>query len=513
MRFLRGALAPVIAAILVTAGAMPARAEESRALDLAFSAASQRATLLAAAPYQAPANTLPAVFSGADYDAYRKLRPRPEASVWGKAGNPFALEPLPRGWLYPEPVSIHVVHRDGTTGQFDSPNAVDFVDFPAATDGDRHALGVSGWRAITRPGVAGDGYEFAVFQGGVYFRAVGQGQVYGASARALAIGTGSPKGEEFPRFTDFWVLEPETRDDTLRFVAVSDSPSAAAVYRFALRPGSDAIIDVAAEIHPRVDISEAGVAPLSSMYLHGPADPRANSASSADKRPEVHDSDGLSIISKSGEAIWRPLANPAQLQGSAFAGTPARFGFEQRQRDPAAYADGEAKYEQRPSIVIEPVGDWGEGDIRLLEIPTANEYADNVTAFWRPAQPWLAGATYSLAYRLHWSAALASTSLARVISTEVGMAPETDRLRRFDLAFEAGAPLSEGQLKPDVWSAGGKLSNIRVARDGDRRARLRFDLEPGAASVVEIHAALTNTPMSGETSQLTETWLFRWTPE
>ena len=492
---------------------MPARAEDSHPIDRAFTEASAHAVQLAAAPYIAPDKTLPAAFSGADYDAYSKLRPRPEASVWGKLGNPFGLLPLPRGWLYPEPVSIHLVHRDGATGKFDSPNAVDFVDFPAATDGDRHALGASGWRAITKPGVAGDGYEFAVFQGGVYFRAVGQGQVYGVSARALAVGTGSPKGEEFPRLTDFWVLEPEANDDTLRFVAVSDSPSASAAYRFALRLGSDAIIDVAPEIHPRVDISEAGVAPLSSMYLHGPADPRANNASWADKRPEVHDSDGLSVILQSGETIWRPLANPAHLQGSAFTGTPVRFGFEQRQRDPAAYADGEAKYEQRPSVVIEPVGDWGEGDIRLLEIPTANEYADNVTAFWRPAQPWLAGATYSLAYRLHWSAALASTNLARVISTEVGMAPETDRLRRFDITFEADAALPEGQLKPDVWSAGGKMSNIRIARDGDRRARLRFDLEPGAASVVELHAALTNSPTGGETSQLTETWLFRWTPE
>lgn len=510
MRFLRGGLASsLIAATILTAGAAPARADDARALDRAFSEASQRATLLAGAPYAAPHDTLPTTFQGADYDAYRKLRPRPERTVWGKAGNPFGLLPLPRGWLYPQPVAIHLVHRDGTVGQFNSPSVVDFVDYPAATDGDRQALGSSGWRAITKPGVAGDGYEFAVFQGGVYFRAVGQGQVYGVSARALAIGTGSPGGEEFPHFTDFWVLEPEANDDTLRFVALSDSPSATAAYRFALRPGSDAIIDVAAEIHPRVDISEAGVAPLSSMYLHGPADPRA----STDKRPEVHDSDGLSIISQSGEAIWRPLANPAHLQGSVFSGTPARFGFEQRQRDPAAYADGEAKYEHRPSVVIEPVGDWGEGDVRLLEIPTVNEYADNVAAFWRPAQPWLAGATYSFAYRLHWSGAQASTSLARVVATEVGLAPETDRVRRFDLTFEADTPIPDGALKPDVWSAGGRLSNIRVARDGERRARLRFDLEPGAAPVVELHAALTHGGMSGQTSQLTETWLFRWTPE
>lgn len=509
MRFLRGGLALSLIAATLAVGALPAAADPSRALDTAFAEASERAKVLAGTAFAAPPAALPVAFQAADYDGYRKLRPRPDRTLWGKAGNPFGLLPLPRGWLYPDTVAIHVVHRNGLTAKLDSPDTVDFVDYPAATDGDRHALGASGWRAITKPGIAGDGYEFAVFQGGVYFRAVGQGQVYGVSARALAIGTGSPAGEEFPRFTDFWVLEPEANDDTLRFVALSDSPSAAAAYRFALRPGSDAIIDVAAEIHPRVDISEAGVAPLSSMYLHGPADPRV----STDKRAEVHDSDGLSIISQSGEAIWRPLANPGHLQGSAFAGTPARFGFEQRQRDPSAYSDGEAKYERRPSVVIEPVGDWGDGEIHLLEIPTANEYADNVAAFWRPAQVWLAGGTYSFAYRLHWSDALASTRLARVVATEVGLAPETDRVRRFDLTFEADAPLPSAALKPDVWSAGGRLSNIRVARDGERRARLRFDLEPGAASVVELHAALTHAPMGGETSQLTETWLFRWTPE
>jgi len=263
MRFLRGGLALSLIAATLTVGALPAAADSSRALDTAFAEASQRAKTLAGATYSASPAALPAAFQAADYDGYRKLRPRPDRTLWGRAGNPFGLLPLPRGWLYPDTVAIHVVDRNGLTAKLDLPDAVDFVDYPAATDGDRHALGASGWRAITRPGIAGDGYEFAVFQGGVYFRAVGQGQVYGASARALAIGTGSPAGEEFPRFTDFWVLEPEANDDTLRFVALSDSPSAAAAYRFALRPGSDAIIDVAAEVHPRVDLSEAGVAPLS----------------------------------------------------------------------------------------------------------------------------------------------------------------------------------------------------------------------------------------------------------
>ena len=38
-------------------------------------------------------------------------------------------------------------------------------------------------------------------QGASYFRAIGQAMVYGLSARAVAIGTGAPEPEEFPRFT------------------------------------------------------------------------------------------------------------------------------------------------------------------------------------------------------------------------------------------------------------------------------------------------------------------------
>jgi periplasmic glucans biosynthesis protein len=497
----KGLVLPFFATVLLTTA--PAAFGQPR-LDAAFSEASRQAAALAAHPYITPAMELPAPFASLDYDSYRKLRPRTEALVWGQAGNPFAILPLPRGQLYDKRVSVRSIDLHGGVLNVTSPAQVDFVDFPSATDGQRHQLGASGWRAITRPSITGVGYEFAVFQGGTYFRAVGEGQVYGVSARALAIGTGSPDGEEFPYFTDFWVLEPEASDDTLRFVAVSDSPSAVEAYRFALRPGSDAIIDVAAEIHPRVDISEAGVAPLSSMFLHGPADPRA----SDDVRPEVHDSDGLSLVLPTGEAIWRPLSNPAHVQGSAFAGTPTRFGFEQRQRDPAAYTDGEAKYERRPSVVIEPVGDWGAGDVHLLEIPTADEYADNVAAYWRPDQAWRAGEVYSLAYRLHWSAAPATDNRAHVISTEVGFAPETNRVHRFDIVFESDAQLSAGPLTPDVWSTAGELSNIRVTHEGDTRAHLRFDLEPGKAPVIELHAALTD-----QTNQLTETWLFRWTPE
>lgn len=502
--------------ILLAAGLMAAPAladDEPRAGALAladelFDHASRRAAELAASDYAAPADDLPAVFRDLDYDGYRKLRPRPETMVWGESGNPFAALPLPRGGIYDEPVTLHFVAASGDVTQRSASEFVDFVDFPQATDADRAGLGMSGWRAITQPGVASAGYEFAVFQGASYFRAVGEAGVYGASARALAIGAGSPAGEEFPRFTDFWIIEPQPEDSSLFVIALADSASAASAYRFILTPGAETVIDVQADIHPRTDITEAGLAPLSSMFLHAPADPDAQ----IDDRAEVHDSDGLAIVSASGERIWRPLANPAHVQVSEFAGTPTGFGLQQRERAAEAYGDPEAKYEQRPSVWIEPQGDWGAGSIRLLEIPTDTEYADNIAAFWRPADPWRAGGVQRFAYRLHWTSNVEPSFPGRVVSTQIEKLPDAGpdevALHRFAIDFLSDADAAAPLLHPDVWSAGGVISNVSVTNEAGGIARLVFDLDPGAEQQIELHAALTDT-----SRQQTETWLFRWTPE
>jgi glucans biosynthesis protein len=489
---------------LAFADAPPTRAEFGTRADTMFAVVTRHAERLASAPHVAPDRTLPAVFEGLDYDAYRKLRPLPETTRWGEAGNPFGVLPLPRGGLYREAVGVHLIGLDGRIETLTAAPHVDFVDYAAASEADRAELGLSGWRAISRPGVAGDGYEFAVFQGGTYFRAVGKGDVYGVSARALALGAGEAAPEEFPRFTDFWIFEPRRTDDSIEVIALADSERATAAFRFVLRPGSAAAVDVMGEIHPRVDLSEVGVAPLSSMYLRGPAD----SADTSDTRPQVHDSEGLSIIAANGEHVWRPLANPAQVQVSSFAGTPMRFGLEQRSRTPEAYVDGEARYERRPSVWIEPQGDWGAGEVRLLEIPTTNEYADNIAAFWRPAEPLAAGKAHRIAYRLHFDDAPAAGAGAQVIATHIEPAPESTDTHRITIDFEGGQLGGADALLPDVWATSGAVSNIRVTRAAKTRARLSFDLAPGAAQAIELHAALVRHDL-----QLTETWLFRWTPE
>ena len=106
-----------------------------------------------------------------------------------------------------------------------------------------------------------------------------------------------------------------------------------------------------------------------------------------------------------GEQIWRPLANPRRLQVSGFQDTtPRGFGLMQRARAFADFQDLEARYHRRPGLWVEPMGDWGAGEVQLVEIPTRERdprqhrrrLASRASALQRRR------AAIRLRYRLHW---------------------------------------------------------------------------------------------------------------
>ena len=66
--------------------------------------------------------------------------------------------------------------------------------------------------------------EVAVFLGASYFRAVGQNQNFGLSARGLAVDTGLPKPEEFPYFREFWLEKPGKDATDLTVYALAGQP-------------------------------------------------------------------------------------------------------------------------------------------------------------------------------------------------------------------------------------------------------------------------------------------------
>src|SRR5580704_14869388 len=239
-------------------------------------------------------------------------------------------------------------------------------------------LGFAGFRVhypLNKPDVQD---EVCAFLGASYFRAVARGQGYGLSARGLAIKTGDPGGEEFPLFKSFWLERPAKGSDVVVIHALLDRQSAAAAFRFTLRPGAETDIDTEMALYPRVDLAQTGLAPMTSMFLFD----ANNRAGFDDYRGAVHDSHGLTMMSGKGERIWRAVTNPKTLQISAFEDAgPRGFGLVQRERNFLDYQDLEAVYEKRPSLWVEPLGDWGEGAVMLVEIPSDREVNDNIVGF------------------------------------------------------------------------------------------------------------------------------------
>jgi glucans biosynthesis protein len=457
---------------------------------------------LARRPFRAPDATLPRSLANLGYDEYRALRFDPQRALWRNADFGFQVQLFHRGFLYRHRVALYeVAERQARPIPYDpTAFALGEREHPA---GD---FGHAGFRIhfpLHRPDVSD---EVAAFLGASYFRAVGKNVTYGLSARGLAIKTADPGGEEFPLFRAFWLERPHAGANSVVVHALLDSPSAAASFRFTIRPGEQTIFDVQSSIFPRVELAAAGIAPLTSMFYFAPND----RIGIDDYRPAVHDSDGLMATSSRGEQIWRPLHNPRDLQVSVFREVnPRGFGLMQRRRDFVDYNDLEAHYERRASLWVEPIADWGEGAIQLIEIPTDSEIHDNIVAFWRPAQPMLPGEEYHFVYRLHWLAAVAGNpDLAQFTSTRVGAAGRDARLFVLDVA---GGKLAERppETPPtlEVTSDKGEIRHPVVLANTEAGGwRIHFELVPGNAPLVELRVVLKDGDQP-----LTETWLYRWT--
>ena len=230
-----------------------------------------------------------------------------------------------------------------------------------------------------------------------------------------------------------------------------------------------------------------------------------------DYRRAVHDSDGLQILTGSGEWLWRPLSNPADLQISGFSGPqPRGFGLMQRTRSFEDFLDAEAKYEQRPALWIEPIGEWGDGAVELVEIPTQNEFNDNIVAFWRPdAQP-DAGTHWSLAYRMRWTQdVLPPPEMLYVTGNYAGRHFGQDKLIFvIDFASSNAADIiSREGIAVEVAASAGQASTpvIHDVHPGGA-LRVSFELDPAGETLSELRLRLVRNGAA-----ISETWLYRWT--
>lgn len=349
--------------------------------------------------YSAPASNLPAEFSEMAFADYQKIQPRPEAFEWSERNTPFKLSFYHQGMHFNTPVKINEITSTTVKEIKYDPERFNFGDLKLDQQATKN-LGYAGFRVMYPINQKGKQDEIMSMLGASYFRVIGKGQVYGLSARGLNIDTALPSGEEFPYFREFWIERPRPQDKHLVIFALLDSPRATGAYRFILRPGKDALVDVQARVYLRDAVDELGLASLTSMFLFDPKQPPRQHSF----RPALHDSNGLAIHAGNGEWLWRPLNNPKHLAVSSWqVENPRGFGLLQRGREFSRYEDLDDRYDLRPSAWIEPRGDWGKGRIKLVEIPTQDETNDNIVAFWAPDKLPEKGQPLEFAYRMHWT--------------------------------------------------------------------------------------------------------------
>jgi glucans biosynthesis protein len=483
------------------------------ALGLTLDDVARRAQELAASPYKEPKSNLPPEVQKLTYDGYRDVRFRPEQALWRDARLPFQVMFFHQGWHFEQPVKMNEVTADGVREIRFDPEDFDYGK-NAIDKAKLGGLGFAGFRVHFGLNTRAYLDETLVFLGASYFRALGRGQRYGVSARALAIETAKSGGEEFPRFVEFWIQRPRPAATELTIFALLDSPRTAGAYRFVLRPGTTTTVEVEARLFPRSTGGKVGWAPLTSMFFFG-ANERAERE---DYRPEVHDSDGLSIRSSTGEWIWRPLVSPKHLLVTSYALTdPLGFGLMQRERRFERYEDLEAHYDLRPSAWIEPVGRWGEGRVELVQIPLPDETNDNIVAYWVPKSPPKAGEPVAWSYRVLWQKERDTLPpLAWVAQTRRGrgFAPSPDDSIELHVDFVGPtlAALPPGAtLEGDVWiDANGRIVEQHAVRNdatGGWRVAVRFRRKDGGKPV-ELRAQLREG-----TRVLSETWSYILPPD
>ncbi len=460
------------------------------------------ARALAANPFADTTVDLPPELADLTYSQYRDIQFNPDRAIWRNDPAGFSLDLFHTGFFYKNPVDVYLV-SDGEQRKLSyAPDLFIFGSKVKAPSRERdlHYSGIRLHYPLNPPGTTG---EFAVFQGASYFRAVAKGQLYGLSARGLAINTAQPQGEEFPLFRAFWVRKATPGTRSIVVHALLDSPSCTGAYRFTLRPGEETLMDVELMLFPRVDLDHVGFAPLTSMFLYDDK----NRSQFDDFRLAVHDNDGLAMQTGAGEWLWRPLNNPKTLQISAFMDSgPRGFGLMQRKRAYRDFLDLEARYERRPSLWVEPVGDWGAGHVELVEIPSDREYHDNIVAYWHPKEIIAKGTEFPLTYRLHWCQTWppGQPKLAQTQFSGAGL--NFDQNRRLFIIEFTGGNLS-GELEGEVTARPGTVANVVPTYNPETGGyRLGFELEPGDAAAVELRARLTRNG-----APVTETWLYRWT--
>ncbi|MBS0378625.1 MAG: glucan biosynthesis protein [Proteobacteria bacterium] len=460
--------------------------------------------------YRPRDDSLPQTLASLSADQYRDIRFRAASALW-RNQSLFEAEFFHRGYHNKERVNLFEVSPSGITALSYNPNFYTFGSQKAPRVPPN--VGYAGFRIHYPLQTPAYKDELISFLGASYFRVLGRNQHYGASVRGLAIDTAAQSGEEFPVFTDFWLVRPHSGDRRLTLYALLDSKSVVGAYQFEVQPGGITLVEVHCTLYLRRPVAKLGIAPLTSMFLFG-EDPSGHRYD--DPRAQVHDSDGLTIETGHGQWLWRPLVNPRELRVNRFIDeNPRGFGLIQREREPRQYGDLESQYELRPSYWVQPLGNWGKGGVELVEIPSDEEIHDNVVAYWVPSDSPAVGRPVSYNYLV--SAYLHNSQWppgGHVVSTRSGSTDAHGKLppgaRRFLIEFAGGDLDALGAAQPvkaEATADNARVDSLSIERTSAGTWRAAIVVTPRLRRPVDLHCFLT---LYGEV--LTETWTYQWTP-
>jgi glucans biosynthesis protein len=179
---------------------------------------------------------IPDYLKSLSYDQYRDIRFDVKRSLWRDRGN-FQLQLIHPGFLYGYAVRLNTIEAGVAKRVNFDPTLFTYGrnKFAEKIPAD---LGFAGFRVAYPLNQRSQFDHVVVFAGASYFRGVAKGEVFGLSARGLAIDTGLPSGEEFPLFTEFWLERPADDARQMTLYALLDSPSVTGAYAFVVHRAS-----------------------------------------------------------------------------------------------------------------------------------------------------------------------------------------------------------------------------------------------------------------------------------
>lgn len=218
---LSGVLALTCALSSIQAQEAPASPPIRTFLDLEAYAAS-----LAQKPYDPPKHPLDPFFDTLKYDGHRQIRFRPEKALYNDIEHSYRIEFFHPGWTAKKTVEFFDIKAGQPSPIPFSKDLFDYGDLKIP-EGVKFPEGFAGFRLLAPDTLLNKRFEFMVFMGASYFRAVTTKLGWGLSARGVAINTVGGEPEEFPDFTHFWFVQPKAGEKVFQFYALLNGPASA----------------------------------------------------------------------------------------------------------------------------------------------------------------------------------------------------------------------------------------------------------------------------------------------